>query len=401
MKLAKLSLAAIVAAGAMTTFASAAPLEEAIKGVDLTGSIRYRVDMNKDGDENHRFGGFMTFTAPIADGLKSILTLTYDNTDKAQIDNGSGENKNDFDVRQAYFQYTNAGLQLNVGKMTINTPWTYVDFLSNGANYGNGVMAYYTGVEGWTFGAGGFANTNIGVPLPSKLVSAVKGALVTNGTFANAAAANAFFTGLGDDYENSNLYAAAAIGSMGPVNAQVWVAKMQNVFDHSTFVELSTKFEGFSLKAQANYMKLADELDDLELFGDDDGLTWAAEAGFGMSGFGAKVGYIKTDKDMGIYALNADHKMIRSGKQLYSQTYNLTDAKTYFGEVSYKFDKYSVGAGYSKTKADSDKFGDEWYVEAGYAYSKNFALYTYYSDVDYDVDNSENKRVRVQAQYKF
>ncbi|MDR0467928.1 MAG: major outer membrane protein, partial [Campylobacteraceae bacterium] len=42
MKLVKLSLAAVVAAGAMTTFASATSLEEAIKGVDVSGMARVR-----------------------------------------------------------------------------------------------------------------------------------------------------------------------------------------------------------------------------------------------------------------------------------------------------------------------------------------------------------------------
>ncbi|MDR1976734.1 MAG: major outer membrane protein, partial [Campylobacteraceae bacterium] len=37
MKLTKLSLAAIVAVGALGSFASATPLEEAIKGVDVSG----------------------------------------------------------------------------------------------------------------------------------------------------------------------------------------------------------------------------------------------------------------------------------------------------------------------------------------------------------------------------
>ena len=44
MRLSKLSLAAIVAAGALTSVASAASLEEAIKNVDVTGYARYRFD---------------------------------------------------------------------------------------------------------------------------------------------------------------------------------------------------------------------------------------------------------------------------------------------------------------------------------------------------------------------
>ncbi|WP_086235869.1 MULTISPECIES: major outer membrane protein [Campylobacter] len=44
MKLVKLSLAAIVAAGALTSVANATSLEEAIKNVDVSGYARYRFD---------------------------------------------------------------------------------------------------------------------------------------------------------------------------------------------------------------------------------------------------------------------------------------------------------------------------------------------------------------------
>ncbi|WP_293651939.1 major outer membrane protein [uncultured Campylobacter sp.] len=44
MKLVKLSLAAIVAAGALTSVANATSLEEAIKNVDVSCYARYRFD---------------------------------------------------------------------------------------------------------------------------------------------------------------------------------------------------------------------------------------------------------------------------------------------------------------------------------------------------------------------
>ncbi len=64
MKLVKMSLAAIVAAGALTSVASATPLEEAIKNVDVSGFARYRFDSTKvdangnqgsDTKASHRF----------------------------------------------------------------------------------------------------------------------------------------------------------------------------------------------------------------------------------------------------------------------------------------------------------------------------------------------------------
>ncbi|MBE0497512.1 MAG: major outer membrane protein, partial [Campylobacterales bacterium] len=192
MKLAKLSLAAIVAAGAMTTFASAAPLEEAIKGVDLSGMIRYRIDKTENGESRHRFSGPLTFTIPVADGLKTVLTVRYDDSDYAQMGGGTGESKKDLAISQAYFQYAAADYMLKVGKMQLATPWTENSF---DGNFGNGAIAYYTGLDGWTFGAGGYANTNASLPNIGTLLSLPDADLAR---------------------KNQNLYAAAAIGSAGP-----------------------------------------------------------------------------------------------------------------------------------------------------------------------------------------
>lgn len=395
MKLAKLSLAAIVAAGAMTTFASAAPLEEAIKGVDLKGIVRYRVDINDNGTsnntaaENHRFSGAFTFTVPVADNLKSVLTLRYDKADNAKAAEAAPDNT--FGVGHAYFSYSTKDIVLNVGKQALDTPWTYNNPFDG--NIANGALALYKGVEGWTFAGAAFVNVgNESSNTPGNLWSLATIEKITGLTGAAREPVSTYV-------QSQNLYAVAAIGSMGPVNAQFWVAKMTHVFDYSAFAELSTKYEGFSLKAQVNQLKLADEFEGF--MNDDKGTFWAVEGGFAYEGASIKAGYLRNDKDQGIYTIANDNKMIREGKQIYGEFANLADAKTYFVSGGYKFDKYSVGAGYVKTKEGSVKFANEWFVEAGYAYSKNFSLYTYYSDLDREKAKTENKRLRMEAVYRF
>ena len=366
MKLAKLSLAAVVAAGAMTTFASAAPLEETIKGVDLTGLIRYRVDLHDNGKnpntanggdtERHRFSGVFTFTAPVADAVKSVVTLKYDASDYAN--NSAAEDKNFF-VSQAYFQYAVADYSLKVGKMQVATPWTEDSW---DGDFGNGAMAFYTGLEGWTFAAASFFNTN--------------------------------------NYGSENIYAAAAIGSMGPVNAQLWAARMTHEIDASYFLELSSSYEGFSLRGQVNSLKLDKDVTAT----DRRGTFWAVEGGYEYEGASLNAGYIRTDKKQGVYTLSPDGQFIFSGQQLYSETFNQNDMKTYFVSGGYAFGDFSFGAGYSKAKQASKTFGNEFYVEAGYDYSKNFSLYSYYSDMDIKdniANGDDNKQIRFQATYKF
>ena len=53
MRLIKLSLATIIAAGALANLANATSLEEAIKNVEVTGYARYRFD-----SQNAKLGSF-------------------------------------------------------------------------------------------------------------------------------------------------------------------------------------------------------------------------------------------------------------------------------------------------------------------------------------------------------
>lgn len=85
MKLFKLSLAAIVAAGALSSVASAASLEEAIKNVDVSGYARYRFDSKNtttdDTKNYHRFTTDANFKAALDDNffgvIVAIITCAY------------------------------------------------------------------------------------------------------------------------------------------------------------------------------------------------------------------------------------------------------------------------------------------------------------------------------------
>ncbi|MCI7581274.1 major outer membrane protein, partial [Campylobacter sp.] len=132
MKLFKLSLAAVVAAGALSSV-SAAPLEEAIKDIDVSGFGRYRFQSTdkkpavgvKTRDTFHRFTLDVNFKATLDDNFFSVIGLRYDTRDivgshnKAYSGianthgglsgvNGSwgGGHGDSFSVRQYYVGYT-------------------------------------------------------------------------------------------------------------------------------------------------------------------------------------------------------------------------------------------------------------------------------------------------------
>ncbi|ENA3365720.1 major outer membrane protein, partial [Campylobacter upsaliensis] len=96
MKLVKLSLVAALAAGAFSV-ANAAPLEEAIKDVDVSGVLRYRYDTGRidnkddaglagqsgllDKRQQHRYRAQINFNAAIADNFKAFVQLDYNAED--------------------------------------------------------------------------------------------------------------------------------------------------------------------------------------------------------------------------------------------------------------------------------------------------------------------------------
>ncbi len=362
MKLAKLSLAAIVAVGAMSTFASASQLEEAIKGVEISGSLRYRFTNNNKigGKDLHQYRGIVGFNVPVAEGLTANVQLVSKN-------NGTGNVAYDSDgvvegkMLTGYFKYANDGFSFQGGRLDIVTPWT--DGGPDG-NIGDGAVFAYTGVPSWTFALAGFVNTNFG------------------------------------NFTKENLYATGAVGAVGPVNLQLWAAKMTHVFDYSVFADASFKMAGFNVEAQVNHLKLEKGAKATLGAAKEAGTYFGVKAGYEFDGFGAEVGYTQNDEKQPVYSLGNEWAggFIFFGKQLAGKYVNLADAKTFYGKLDYARANYSVGAGFGKSEAVANWDAKEWYVQAGYKYSKNFKLSTYYSDLSGDV---ENKRIRFEAKYSF
>ena len=132
MKLFKLSLAAVVAAGALSSV-SAAPLEEAIKDIDVSGFGRYRFQSTdtkpavgqKTHDTFHRFTLDVNFKATLDDNFFAVIGLRYDSADIVGSHNRAnsgianthgglsgtnggwgGQGRDSFSVRQYYVGFT-------------------------------------------------------------------------------------------------------------------------------------------------------------------------------------------------------------------------------------------------------------------------------------------------------
>ena len=98
MKFLKLSLAASVALGALSTASFAQPLEEAIKGIDVSGYLRYRYNDdrydsaggNHGKSANHQWRAVADFKTPVVNNIALNFGVWYNNQNNVNHGKGTG-----------------------------------------------------------------------------------------------------------------------------------------------------------------------------------------------------------------------------------------------------------------------------------------------------------------------
>ncbi|MEE3712290.1 major outer membrane protein [Campylobacter sp. CLAX-7218-21] len=428
MKLVKLSLAAIVAAGALTSVASAASLEEAIKNVDVSGYARYRFDSKKTttvAGQNtanaHRFTSDIDFKAALDDNFFGVIGFRYDSVDvsgeraKAQTnvgvnDNGFGEYGQTFNVRQFYLGYTAGNTTVQAGRQVLGTFFTD-DMI------GTGIKVLNSDISGLTLAAIAFDN-----------LQGNDGDMGTKAAIFGKKAAVNQATGVVADGEyvyDRNLYGVAAIGSYDPVSFQVWYAALDSVAQlYALDVTLGANLGGvdLSLQAQAagssvwahNYRTVEEVRQGqyaLTNFSDnnlDDATFLAVELGAKAFGFDGSVGYvnINTQGDgASLISLEDQGGFITAGEDLLDYTLIGADQSIYFVTAGYTFaDKVRVGADYVGSRAEErGNYVDAYEAVArvDYKYSKKLNFKTWYSYIDRDNNEADAKHLRFEARYNF
>lgn len=380
-KLTKLSLVAAVAVAGLTTSASAVALEEAIKGVDVSGYVRYRMtETTVDNAWSNQTNEYKIVTAakiPVDDNMKVGVKLLAKGVtaDEAGNDTNGGVSSNgtgkDLDpevtVANAYFAATLGKTSITAGKQDIKTPIT-------DESRGTGILAINTDTP-VTFAAGAFSNS--------------KGDAVTSAL------------------NGQNIYALAAIGSMGPVNAQGWLFAIENVVDSLFYAEVSGKIEMVTLTAQfatADY----DENYSTAL-SDADQVFYGIEAAATFNNIDLTLGYNATDDEGGNVSLDGtDAAYVGAGEQtnyVGDVTAQVNDSSYFFATVSAPvMNGISVGADYiggETANGTNNVDTSEVVLRAAYAYNKKLNFSTYYSMYETDVANSDSDKMRIEAKYSF
>ncbi|MBT0883531.1 major outer membrane protein [Campylobacter sp. RM12654] len=386
MKLVKLSLAAVVAAGSFS-FANAVALDEAIQNVDLSGMLRYRYetestksDVLKTNLSGHKYKAQLKFGADIADNFKATALFQYSNTDGSYGDRAYLQDKNTFFVRDAYLTYTNYDTSFMFGRMEIGSIWTD-DLL------GTGLKIVNNSIENVTLAAYAFDNYNNDGDLSPVLI------------------------GDNDIVTSKNLYGIAAIANFDPVAAQLWVSNMAS---YGTFyavdfnVALGDK-DDFAYNVHAQYAGNSlkkDRKGEVAANGN----FYAAEAGFDAFGLDFNVGYAgygKKDK-LTLNTVEDEGQLINYGEIVMKDYQGGFGKKDFvFGTIGYTFEDVRFGvdiiSGTNKVEGAEKEKLFEVKPQLSYKYSDklNFSAFYAHGTTKQADEKTTDKLIRFQAKYTF
>ncbi|MAD41492.1 MAG: hypothetical protein CL623_03770 [Arcobacter sp.] len=381
-KLAKLSLVAAVAVAGLTNV-NAASLEEAIKGVDVSGQFRYRFQEKKVENESNLAGNNnetgsdveieVTAKIPVTENVTAVIKV-----DNVNDDSDANISKGSVDIEDYYFSYNAGAVTVNAGQQ--NIPGRMTD----GAE-GDGIVALYN-MGAFTVGAAGFANHDV------------------ENTNLN-----------GTEFDHKGLVSAIAMGNVGPVSVLAQYASVLDTMD------------SYNIKADANFDMVkagveftASDLDENAkntintvngtTYGSDDRSTLKAYVSGNVGIVSASLTYAKTgDNGSG----SIDSQLTQEGLETPAEyllwnlgTSNNADMDLYAIDASVAITpKLSLRAAYAAGEIGNLAGNDveEVLGQISYKVSKNLNTYVRYAEFDTSStsDNNDGQRGRVEIKYTF
>ena len=395
MKITKLSLAAFIALGSISCV-NAQNLEDAIKNVEVSGTVAYRYndyeETNKnikdDSSSKNNYKAAINLNSKINDDVKfnsRFIAGEQSNAGEKTFDTqNQGDSNVDVFLSEANFAYS--GVQntiFTLGKQGINTPFTLSRDSIGNESTGTGIVAntYFKDIA--TLSGGYFNQTNFnsnkdvfnGSTDPVQLDGAKDFAYVTGTvTFADTTL-DATYADLKDEFD------AYSVGLTG-----------------------NYIIEQLKLNPYARYTSL-----DLENT-DDKNTLWKTgiQANYGI--FGAYVAYGKTNKEGGQVSVDASSDAGMDDHWRVTLT-GISDASALYAAVDTQVtDKINVALKYSGIDTGSKSNAtdhSEIYVQGTYKMSNNLSTYLrlgqYKVDNFYTADNSDLKSNigRLNVQYSF
>lgn len=415
-KIAKLSLVAAVAVAGFST-ANAQPLEEAIKNVEVSGSVVYRYNDSDNSKKdtgssatNNNYKVALNASSKVNEDVKFNSRFIVGGADSGFATLNTQENSDgnvDVTLSHAYFGYTGlANTTVNVGKQGLTTPWTVAIDSDGNEQTGTGILALST-VGPVTLAAAYFNQTNLGrsgeMLFDQDMVTYID--RNDNGVY-DRLIDDTISEYKGGDIGSKDIATVGIIADLSPVTLDAWYLDMADLFDSYTVgAKADLEVAGVKLGADARYASLNLDNDSTDNAMAKIALT--AKAGI-VSG---KIAYGMTDKEGGLTALDADANTTLLGWNL--TMLNKDDADYWQAVVGVDIlDNLNLSANYGNlqyiTSATTDVEEEEVYAQLVYKMSKNLSTYVRYGTYTKDTtvsgtktENNDDTRGRLQVEYTF
>ncbi|MCT7519955.1 major outer membrane protein [Aliarcobacter cryaerophilus] len=427
-KISKISLVAAVAVAGFST-ANAQPLEEAIKNVDVSGSVVYRYNNYdnsvgaKQQTENNNYKIGLNLSSKVNDYVKfnsRFIVGSQDNGGFASLNskktsngaaNANADGQADVSLSNAYFGFTAIpNTVVNIGKQGLTTPYTVATDINGNEQTGTGILALST-FGPVTAGAGYFNNTNLNA---STEINAAQDLGVGSATKTFATNDSAY--GLIDG--GLDMYVATIQGDLDFVKLEAWYAGLQNTFGSYTLAATSNLdlAENAKLGLEARYVNLTlnnKAQRTIGLTSDKNSMfRFAVDGKFSI--VNARLAYTKTDKDGGLTALDQDAKNTSLGWNITSN--GVADADYFQAALGVDIlDNLNFTAHYGNLSSDrqtgravliDDVKQQEVYGQLTYKMSKNLNTYLRYGNYERKDKSTGVKQVdqdmgRLQVAYTF
>ena len=416
----KLSLAALVAMGSMS-LASATPLTEAIKNVDLSGMLRIRFYSETPGTGDSytkwRTNGVFIFKIPVAENINFIFRNSTQSylTHTESNDEASGTVDSTMVNNLLFMNYHQGGLNAIVGKIPVATPITSIDPAT--PTHGAGAIATYSFGNGFTAAAG--------------FVTAMKNVAVASNGGDITDVDNYDYVG---NLLNNDTYVLAGIYGNDAIKAQAWYFHVENLLKYDIIasadvdlLKLANMQNNYDVQFHVDYAtsKLEDNIQK-DLGSDNyDKQYWNVNVKGTVAGAALRVGYAYSSDDLGVIDLSVDSPLAYSQAHT-EQYYDIADERDcdmIYADGSYNITpalKFTLAYAHVNTSDDVSKRSanlpadlNDYTAQVDYQYNKKLSFQAYYDYADFDdasdavkaglVKNSDidNSEVRVQALYKF
>jgi hypothetical protein len=389
-KFTKLSLVAAVAVAGLSS-ANAKPLEEAIKDVEVSGTVTYRYDQSKVDNGSHsqsnNYKINFNLSSKVNDYVKFNTRLnaanavdgTFTDNGFTKLDSKSGGNEDgnpEVRVSHAYFGLTAIpNTTVNIGKQGLATPWTVATDNDGGEQTGTGIFSV-TAVDKFVLGLAYFNQTNIEETDTNDIL---------------IAATLPTFDGAGD------IYAATLQANYGIVNAEAWYLSAVDQFD--TYALAVHGKADLADNAKVGYEVRYVSLDagDINSALDKNSLLRVAVDGK-VGIVNARVAYTTTDKDGGVTALDTDAQNTSLGWK--TNTLGEADAKYLQTTLGVDIlENLNLSVSYNDLESAGNNEQSELFGQLTYKMSKNLDGYIRYGTLDDNGTDSNNGRLQVN--YKF